>query len=133
MICYVPSSAAEPLSYALYALSRPPQVRGLNDTTHLFGWHDDPHGGRWLIVDTEYEIPVHPDAVLGGIADILEPWFAQGLPADTNDVLAAHVLAKRGQRMVPWEAFPQFFKDLSKTPQEMIDAGLLAVPETSEP
>ena len=36
----------------------------------------------------------------------------------------------RGQRLVVYDAFPQLFKDMSKTYAEMITAGLLAAPHT---
>lgn len=127
MTRYVPSSAAEPLSNALWGLSRPPHVRGENDTQYLFPWITALNGSRWLVVDTDYEINVHADAELDGIADILQPWIdASELPADTNTQLAALVESLRGGRLVVYSAFPQLFKDLSKTRQEMIAAGLLA-------
>lgn len=127
MIRFVPSSAAEPLSNALWGLSRPPEVRGPHDTQYLFPWVTALDATRWLVVDTAYEVNVHADAILDGIADILQPWIDAGdLPADTNTVLAAFVESKRGQKLVVYDAFPQFFKDLSKTHAEMIAAGLLA-------
>lgn len=131
MIRYVPSSAAEALSNALWGLSRPPETRGPNDTQFLFGWITAQDDSRWLVVDTDYEVNVHPDAVLDGIADILQPWIDAGhLPANTNTVLAALVESLRGQRLVVYDAFPQLFKDMSKTHQEMIAARLLAAPQT---
>jgi hypothetical protein len=130
MILCIPSSAAEALSNALWSLSRPPQVRGPKDTQFLFPWITALDGSRWLMVDTEYEINVHPDAELNGIADILQPWIDAGhLPADTNTNLAALVESKRGSRLVVYDAFPQLFKDMSKTREEMIAAGLLAEPQ----
>ncbi len=131
MIRYVPSSAAETLSDALWALTRPPQVRQLGDTSKMFPWVDDLQvpSKRWLIVDTTFTIPVHAEAVLDGIADIFQPWIDGGyLPADTNTDLAAFVESKRGKMLTVYEAFPQLFKDLSKTREEMIAAGLLANP-----
>jgi hypothetical protein len=86
-------------------------------------------GSKWLRVNTEFSVPVHPGAILDGIADILQPWIDGGqLPADTNEVLAALVETKRGQRLVVWEAFPNLFQNLSKTYSQMIDAGLLSEP-----
>ena len=128
----VPSSAAESLSQALWSLSRPPQVRDPKDTQFLFPWITALDGSRWLMVDTEYEINVHPDAELNGIADILQPWIDGGhLPEDTNTTLAAMVesSAASGERLVVYDAFPQLFKDMSKTHAEMIAAGLLAEPQ----
>lgn len=131
MTRFVPSAAAEPLSNALWSLSRPLAVRGPNDTQFLFGWLTDLHGTSWLMVDTEYEISVHAKAELGGIADILQPWIDAGhLPADTNTQLAALIESKRGQQLVVYDAFPQLFKDMSKTHEQMIAAGLLAEPNT---
>jgi len=130
MIRFIPSSAAEPLSNALWSLSRPPAIRAEQDTQFLFGWVDALDGSRWLMVDTEYEINVHAEAELNGIADILQPWIDAGhLPADTNTQLAALVESKRGGRLVVYDAFPQLFKDMSKTREEMIAAGLLAEPQ----
>jgi len=131
MIRYVPSSQAEPLSDALWALTRPPQVRDPKDTSKMFGWVDDLQtpSKRWLVVDTTFTIPVHAEAELDGIADILQPWIDDGyLPADTNTNLAVFVESKRGELLTVYDAFPQLFKDMSKTTQEMIDAGWLANP-----
>lgn len=126
MIRYVPSSAAEALSNALWGLSRPPETRGPNDTQYLFGWITALDHSRWLVVDTDYKVNVHPDAVLGGIAAILQPWIDAGhLPADTNTQLSALVESLRGQRLVVYDAFPDLFKQLSKTYDEMIRDGLL--------
>lgn len=129
MTVYVPAPAAQPLSNALWAMARPSEVRSVADTQYLFGWIDDTTGNRWLVVETDYEIPVHPLAELNGIADIIRPWIDAGnLPADTNATLAALIESKRGGRLVPWQAFPQFFKDQAKTYAQMIAAGLLQNP-----
>lgn len=126
MIRYVPASAAEPLSLALWELTRPAGVQRPQDTKFLFGWIDDLQGNRWLMVETTHEINVHPDAELNGISDILQPWIDAGeLPADTNTQLAALVESLRGGRLVVYDAFPQLFKDASKIREEMIAAGLL--------
>lgn len=140
MILLVPSSAAEPLSQALWGLSRPPHVCGVNDTQYLFGWITDLKGERWLVVNTEYEINVHLAAELGGIADILQPWITAGhLPADTNTQLARLIELKRGDKLVVYDAFPALFKlyDAETNPtgqgksyEMMLAAGLLANPQT---
>lgn len=128
MILYIPAPSAQALSVALSDLSRPPWVRDAADSKYLFGWVDDTQGARWLVVDTEYEIPVHAEAELAGIAEILKPFVDAGdLPADTNVQLAALVESLRGKRLVVWDAFPQFFKDKSKDMKGMIEAGLLPV------
>jgi hypothetical protein len=132
MIRYVPSSAAADLTVALWGLARPPELRGPSDTCAMFGWVDDLQTPpkRWLEVDTEFTIIVHPEAVLDGIADILQPWIDEGyLPADTNINLAAFVESKRGQSLTVYDAFPDLFKQMSKTREEMIDEGLLPDPD----
>lgn len=127
MIIYVPSSAAEELSRELWALSRPSTISQLGDTEFMFGWIDDIVGQRWIEVHDDFSIIIHPDAELGGIAQILQPWIDAGdLPSDTNAQLAAFIESKRGQRLVVYDAFPQFFKDMGKTYEQMIAAGLLA-------
>jgi len=126
-IYYVPAPAAEALSRGLWNLSRPPELRQPGDTELMFGWVDDLEGNRWLEVKDDFSIIVHPKAELGEIAEILQPWIDGGqLPGNTNEVLAALVETKRGQRLVVWEAFPQLFKDLSKTRAQMVEQGKLA-------
>jgi hypothetical protein len=128
MTCYIPSSAAEPLSTALWGLARPPDHRGESDTQFMFPWVDDLQmpAKRWLVVNTTFTIPVHPEAELNGIADILQPWIDDGsLPPDTNTVLAALIESNRGQMLTVYDAFPQLFKDMSKTYEEMVSAGFL--------
>jgi hypothetical protein len=126
MIIYVPSSAAEALSRELWALSRPSTISQPGDTEFMFGWIDDVVGQRWIEVHDDFSIVIHPDAELGGIADILQPWIDAGdLPIDTNTQLAAFIESKRGQRLVVYDAFPQFFKNMGKTYEQMVAAGLL--------
>ena len=126
---YIPSSAAESLSAALLRLSDPHPEGKVSQ--FLFGSVVDLHGEKWLMVDTTLSLPLHAEAELNGIADILQPWIDGGhLPEDTNTTLAALVESKRGQRLVVYDAFPQLFKDMSKTREEMIAAGLLAEPVT---
>lgn len=134
MIRYVPSSAAAALTAALWNLARPAHLRTADDTSTMFGWVDDLQTPpkRWLEVETTFTIPVHAEAELDGIADILQPWIDGGfLPSNTNAELAALIESKRGQMLTVYDAFPQLFKDLSKTHQEMIDAGWLANPEVT--
>jgi len=126
MIIYVPSSAAEALSRELWALSRPSTISQPGDTEFMFGWIDDVVGQRWIEVHDDFSIIIHPDAELGGIADILQPWIDAGdLPSDTNAQLAAILDSKRGQRLVVYDAFPQLFKDMGKTYEQMVASGLL--------
>jgi hypothetical protein len=129
MTIYIPSSVAESLSSALWALARPLSVQGNNFTEYLFGWVDATDNTRWLEVDTECQIRVHADAELGAIADILQPWIDAGdLPIDTNTQLATFIESKRGHRIIVYEAFPQLFKDMGKTYEQMVAAGLLIDP-----
>lgn len=128
MIRYVPTSGdatAAALSDALWGLTRPPNVRSEKDTHRLFGSVTMTDGSVWLAVVDDYDIPVHADAELDGIADILQPWINDGLlPADTNMQLAALIESSKGGRLVVWGAFPQLFKDQAKTRAELEAAGL---------
>jgi hypothetical protein len=129
MIIYVPSSAAEKLSRELWALSCPTTIHQSGNTEFMFGWIDDLSSQRWIEVHDDFSIIIHPDAELGGIADILQPWIDAGnLPIDTNTQLATFIESKRGQRIIVYEAFPQLFKDMGKTYEQMITAGLLIDP-----
>ena len=129
-VIYVPTSGdavCDKLSRALWALARPPQTRSDLDSSDMFAFITCHDGSVWLQVDTTFEIPVHPEAELDGIADVLQPWVDEGvLPSDTIPNLAAFVESKRGQRLTVWEAFPQLFKDQSKTREELVTLGLLA-------
>lgn len=128
MIRYVPSSAADALSRMLWTLADPQPTRG---TTAMFPTVRALDDSLWLQVETTFSVPVHPDAVLDGIADILQPWIDQGhLPADTNTVLAALVESLRGQRLVVYDAFPDLFKQMSKSYDDMIAEEKLAAPQT---
>jgi len=129
MTRYVPTSGdavAASLTAALWSLSRPPQARQPGDVTSaLFGTQTMTDGSVWLCVDTELDVRVHAEAELDGIADILQPWIDDGLlPADTNTQLEALIESKRGDRLVVWEAFPQLFKDQSRTQTELEGLGL---------
>ena len=127
MIRFVPASQGEPLTRALWRLAVPDQETGATDK--MFEVFDDLQtpSQRWLMVDTTFAIRVHEQAVFDGITDILQPWIDQGyLASDTNTNLAVFVESKRGEMLTVYDAFPQLFKDMSKTTQEMVDAGLLA-------
>jgi len=128
MMRFIPSSVANVLSAKLWALSLPPGTENGEVSDMLFEPFTDTSGGRWLIVDTEFSITVHEEAELDGIADILQPWIEAGnLPSDTNTILEAFIESNKGGVMVPYEAFPQLFKDLSKTWDEMIELGLIHI------
>ena len=129
MIVLIPSSVAETLSEALWRLANP--YASATATKAMFGAVTDAHGGQWIQVLTDYTITVHPEAVLNGIAAILQPWIDAGhLPADTNDVLAAFVETKRGQALTVYDAFPPLFKSMAKTREQMEAEGLLTPPPT---
>lgn len=129
MIVFVPAASAETLSEALWSLTRPAHLRGEADTQRLFATVEALNGTRWLEVDTLESVVIHAEAELGSIADILQPFIDAGnLPADTNTQLAALIEAKRGQRLVIYDAFPEFFRAQAKTRDEMITAGWLAAP-----
>jgi len=131
MIRFVPASQAEPLTRALWRLAVPDPAEGGTDKMfEVITALDD--GALWLLVDTTFTIRVHAEAVLDGIADILQPWIDDGsLPADTNDNLAALIESMRGQDLTVYDAFPQLFKDMSMTTAEMINAMKIASPEVS--
>ena len=124
MIVFVPSSVAETLSEALWLLANPYASNA--STKSMFAVVTDNNGGKWIQAVTDYTIKVHQDAVLNGIADILQPWIDSGhLPAATNDDLAAFVETKRGQSLTVYDAFPPLFKSMAKTREQMEADGLL--------
>jgi len=132
MIRYIPTSGsavAIALSDALWGLARPRDTRSAQDTQSMFGTITCTDGSIWLQVDTVFDIPVHPEVELDGIADILQPWIDEGaLPQDTNTNLTMLIESLRGQRLTVWEAFPKFFKDQAKTREELLALGLLTNP-----
>lgn len=99
------------MSTQLWSLSRPPQVRGAGETMYLFHWRQDVSGVWWLEVIEDFQIYVHPEAVLNGIADILA---GAGVAQAELDALAALVVSRRGGMLTPWEYFPGVFKDAAK-------------------
>lgn len=130
MIIYIPSTVAELLSDCLWGLACPPKQRQ-GGTTKMFPWVTATDSSQWLVVDTAYSIPVHPDAVLDGIADILQPWIDDGLlPHNTNEDLTSLVESVRGQQLTVYDAFPGLFKSMAKTREQMIADGLLPAPPT---
>ncbi len=134
MIRYVPTSGAivcEALTEALWNLARPAAMRTEKDTRRMFASITCTNGSVWLAVNTTFSISVHPEAELNGLADILQPWIESGeLPANTNEVLSDFIESKRGGRMITWEAFPDLFKTLSKTREQLVSLGLLNDPTT---
>ena len=128
MTLYIPTSGentAAALSNALWGLTRPVTVRDDRDTQELFGRKTMSNGSVWLAVDTELTVPVHLEAELDGIADILQPFIDAGqLPVNTNADLAALIESKRGQQMNVYDAFPAFFKSQAKTQAELQTLGM---------
>ena len=128
MLRYIPTSASAgiALTEALWHLHCPPGEGSTTGFGTVVTALDD---SIWLEIDDAAVVLVHAEAILDNIADILQPWIDDGsLPADTNEVLAALVESKRGLDLTVYEAFPQLFKDMSLTTQQMIDAGWLANP-----
>lgn len=126
------------MSDALWSLSRPASVRSQDDTQYLFPWVKALDDSRWLVVDTDFEINVHPLADAAAIITVLQPYEDSGaLPAGTLAALTLRVEELRGSRMVVYDEFPALFKledtgnptGLGRTEQMMIDAGLLNKPE----
>jgi len=125
---FVPTSGdttARNLSAALWRLSRPSQ--GADTTADMFESVTMLDNTVWLAVDTTFTIPVAADAILDGIADVLQPWVNEGaLPANTIPDLTTFVETSRGGTMIPWDAFPQLFKDQAKTRAQLETEGLLS-------
>lgn len=133
MIRYVPtfgSTTAQRLTSALWSLARPSQVRGSAEkTTQLFGTITCLDKSVWLQVDTEYSIKVHKEAELDGIADIMQPLIDDStLPKETNETLSQIIETHRDQRLVVWDAFPDHFKNISKTREDLVALKLLSNP-----
>ncbi len=128
MTVYIPTSGenvAAALSNALWGLTRPVPIRDNKDTQEMFGRMTMEDDSVWLSVSTTFSIPVHAEAELDGIADILQPFIDAGqLPTDTNANLAAFIESKRGDELTVYDAFPQFFKDQGKTQAELQTLGL---------
>lgn len=102
MIQYYRDPEAERLSIALWDLARP--VRTAGETARMFHVVDA-EGVSYLEVDTEFAFVVHPAAVLGELAEILE----SRLSAEAIEDLEALVLSLRGERVVACTAFAGVF------------------------
>ena len=130
MIRHIPTSGqstAALLTEALWALSVPPDHQNGNTTEAMFGLVTMTDGSVWLAADDSFQITIHPEAILDGIADILQPWIDSGaLPSDTNATLAAYIETNKGGVVTPYGMFPQLFKDQSKTFEELQNLGLIA-------
>lgn len=130
MLRYIPTThtAGHALTQAIWQLHAVPGIGATQGFGSVISALDG--SGEYLCIDSTESIRVHAEAVLDGIADILQPWIDSGhLPADTNTTLAAFVESKRGQDLTVYDAFPQLFKDMSLTTSQMISAGKIANPE----
>lgn len=130
MIRYVPSPSAADLTVALWELAKPAHLQAEADTQAMFGFVDDLQvpARRWLEVDDAFQIRLHPEAELGSIGAILQPYIDNGsLPADTNTTLAAQIESQRGQLVTVYDLFPPPFQTTSKTRQQMVELGWLPV------
>lgn len=128
MLRYIPTTntAGPALTEALWHLNAAP---GQGETTGFGSIITALDGSKWLEIDEHAEVLVHPEAVLDGITDVLQPWIDEGsLPADTNTALSALMESKRGETLVVYDAFPQLFKDQSKSRQDLINEGKLPDP-----
>lgn len=125
MKLYIPASGALAMSAALYELHRSAAVRDARDgTTSLYGVREALDKSLWLEVDTELSIRIHPQASLDAVAAVLQPYVDDGrLPAGTLEGLYAYVEANRGLRIVVYEAFPDYFKSLALTEEQMVSQG----------
>ena len=122
---YIPANEAGPMSEKLWALARPPEAASAEVTTQMFPVVQALDNSLWLAVDTDFEITVHPQAELDGIVDILQPFVGNSLSADVLQQLADLVVSKRGQPLIVYDAFPQFFKDQGKSFAQMVEFKLL--------
>jgi hypothetical protein len=126
MILYIPSIMAASLIEKLESLAGSRWLHRSAEEPPLHEVVTDLHGDCWLELDTAASMTLSPTADLGGVARLMQPWLADGLmPADTLTNLLALLEARRGEFLFVHEALPQVFKDLAKTRQQMMDAGLL--------
>ena len=121
---------AEAISYELWAISRPPQVRNPNDvTTYLFGWVKHPTQdpaytdvvNTALDVELDYSIIVHPENNLTNLIALF-PELSQ----QEKDGLAAFIESQQSfqfQYIIPQETTVftyQQMKDAGWFPEEEI-------------
>ena len=122
-IVYIPSSAADKLTKALWSLTDMNPTRG---TTGLFRVVEALDKSIWMMVDTEFSIPVHTQAELTAISGILQPLIdAKVLASDTLTVLQTKLDTSRGKRIRIFEAFPPEIQAAAMTEKQLIDAGRL--------
>lgn len=123
MITYVPTSKATvalTLSDALWGLTRPPAIRDAKDTARMFGARTMTDGSVWLVVDTEFTIPVHALADVTPIAEILEPFVEVGAIEYYGLIeLFDLIEVTRGQSLNVWESFPQYWMGLAHDEEDL--------------
>jgi hypothetical protein len=129
MIKYVPTSnlaVALELSNSLWALTRPTNIRDPKDTSYLFGTKTMADGSIWMVVDTDFTIPVHIDADSSPIIDILQPFVgSNNITAQELSSISNIVASSKGQKLNVWQSFPAYWKNLAKTREQLISAGLI--------
>lgn len=125
---FIPAAAGARLGEALQGLSRPLEVRMAGEvTTAMCAVRTDLKGDTWIELDDQREVYVNPQATLGEISQILQPFVDAGeVPPDTIMQLQALVDASRGTCIQIYPRFPQRFRDASLDYDQMIAAGRLA-------
>lgn len=127
MIEYYQDPDAKRLSVALWDLARPGRPANERDD-RMFNVLQPVPGVVCLEVDTEFEFVVDLNAVLGDLADILQPRMS----AEAIAELRALVLSLRGQRVVASTTFAQVFNGQPLSLQDMYNAGWLTPPPQEE-
>jgi hypothetical protein len=132
MIYYVPTSGgsvAQDLSESLWQLTLPQSAQKKSLTVALFPSIRLKDGSFWLVVNSETEILIHPEAKLGGVAEVLNPWiFEKLLPANTLTDLEALINSSKGKKLNVWSAFPALFKAQARTKEQLISLNLYPAP-----
>lgn len=129
MLRYIPTThtAGHALTQAIWQLHAVPGIGATQGFGSVISALDG--SGEYLCIDSTESIRVHEEAGLDDIAAILQPWIDNGqLPPDTHAEMARLIDNLRGSQMIVYDAFPQLFKDMSLTTQEMIAAGKLPDP-----
>lgn len=137
MNLFLPCPHCDPLelSAALWLLSLPASVRQARDSRYLFDVVTGLDESRWLVVDDERMINIHPEALPQGelpqaLAEIVTRYVEAGdLPAGAAADLKAKVVAALGTRILAATLLPEELGAAVKNLDEMIAAGTLAKPE----
>ena len=140
MLKFIPitsgETGAETLTGALWNLSRTAAQRAVEITDSLWPVVPALNGTFWLRAETNDTLVMCVEAEIDGIGDLLQPFEQAGqIPAGTVAgfeawIAATRVLTEEADRTFNvWSKFPALFQNASKTPAEMIAAGLLPDPE----